>query len=242
MHDRLFCNPAQAEQHCESAKYSPIFPAKSCACCLFSVARISERKCCFPFSAASLSFYLAWRLQKIFRPNRLRSYAALAYTVRWSTAISNLDDHTAQKEAAVFVSCEQFSQQFTEDLEAASHEALFCVSSLSARPVQRMIPLLQRFQHRSGKVQVYLPELAQFRGDIQPRITVNAAALQRAGIPVVFCPNHLPNFCVIDQRLVWHGGLNPLGRMPADESSLRMDAPDMAAELVELLRGMAPSG
>ena len=173
---------------------------------------------------------------------RLRSYAALAYTVRGSTAISNLDDHTAQKEAAIFVSCEQFSQQFTEDLEAASHEALFCVSSLSARPVQRMIPLLQRLQHKGGEVRIYLPEPAQFRGDIQPRITANAAALQRAGIPVVFCPNHLPNFCVIDQRLVWHGGLNPLGRTPTDESSLRMDAPDMATELVEFLRGMMPSG
>lgn len=173
---------------------------------------------------------------------RLRSYAALAYTVRGSTAISNLDDHTAQKEAAIFVSCEQFSQQFTEDLEAASHEALFCVSSLSARPVQRMIPLLQRLQHKGGEVRIYLPEPAQFRGDIQPRITANAAALQRAGIPVVFCSNHLPNFCVIDQRLVWHGGLNPLGRTPTDESSLRMDAPDMAAELVEFLRGMMPSG
>ena len=173
---------------------------------------------------------------------RLRSYAALAYTVRGSTAISNLDDHTAQKEAAIFVSCEQFSQQFTEDLEAASHEALFCVSSLSARPVQRMIPLLQRLQHKGGEVRIYLPEPAQFRGDIQPRITANAAALLRAGIPVVFCSNHLPNFCVIDQRLVWHGGLNPLGRTPTDESSLRMDAPDMAAELVEFLRGMMPSG
>ena len=173
---------------------------------------------------------------------RLRSYAALAYTVRGSTAISNLDDHTAQKEAAIFVSCEQFSQQFTEDLEAASHEALFCVSSLSARPVQRMIPLLQRLQHKGGEVRIYLPEPAQFRGDIQPRITANAAALLRAGIPVVFCSNHLPNFCVIDQRLVWHGGLNPLGRTPTDESSLRMDAPDMATELVEFLRGMMPSG
>lgn len=173
---------------------------------------------------------------------RLRSYAALAYTVRGSTAVSNLDGHAVQKRTAAFVSCEQFSQRFAEDLEAASHEALFCVSSLSARPVQRMIPLLQRLQHKGGEVRIYLPEPAQFRGDIQPRITANAAALQRAGIPVVFCPNHLPNFCVIDQRLVWHGGLNPLGRTPTDESSLRMDAPDMAAELVEFLRGMTPSG
>lgn len=173
---------------------------------------------------------------------RLRSYAALAYTVRGSTAVSDLDDHSVQKRTAAFVSCEQFSQRFAEDLEAAAREALFCVPSLSARPVQRMIPLLQRLQHKGGEVRIYLPEPAQFRGDIQPRITANAAALQRAGIPVVFCPNHLPNFCVIDQRLVWHGGLNPLGRTPTDESSLRMDAPDMAAELVEFLRGMTPSG
>lgn len=99
---------------------------------------------------------------------RLRSYAALAYTVRGSTAISNLDDHTAQKEAAIFVSCEQFSRQFTEDLEAASHEALFCVSSLSARPVQRMIPLLQRLQHKGGEVRIYLRNLRSSGGTSSP--------------------------------------------------------------------------
>lgn len=171
---------------------------------------------------------------------RLRSYAELAYTVRGAVAKPDTDEHVAQKEAAVFVHPEQFLPQFSEDLKAAAREVLFCVPSLSARSVQRMILLLQRVQHQGGNVQVYLPEPAQFRADIQPKIAANAGALQRAGIPVVFCPNHLPNFCVIDQRLVWYGGLNPLGRMPADESSLRMTSPDMAAELMEFLRGMVP--
>lgn len=172
---------------------------------------------------------------------RLRSYAALAYTVRGAVAKPDADEHTAQKEAAIFVRYEQFLPRFSEDLKASAREILLCVPSLSARPVQRMIPLLQRVQHQGGNVQVYLPEPAQFRADIQPKIAANAAALQRAGIPVAFCPNHLPNFCVIDQRLVWYGGLNPLGRMPTDESSLRMTSPGMAAELVEFLRGMVPN-
>lgn len=172
---------------------------------------------------------------------RLRSYAALAYTVRGAVAKPDADEHTAQKEAAIFVRYEQFLPRFSEDLKASAREILLCVPSLSARSVQRMIPLLQRVQHQGGNVQVYLPEPAQFRADIQPKIAANAAALQRAGIPVAFCPNHLPNFCVIDQRLVWYGGLNPLGRMPTDESSLRMTSPGMAAELVEFLRGMVPN-
>lgn len=113
----------------------------------------------------------------------------------------------------------------------------FALPSLSARSVQRMIPLLQRLQHKGGEVRIYLPDPAQFRADIQPKITANAAALQRAGIPVMFCPNRLPNFCILDQRLVWYGSLNPLGRMPDGESCLRMDAPDVAAELTEFLRG-----
>lgn len=172
---------------------------------------------------------------------RLRSYAALAYTVRGAAAKPDPNEHNAQKETAAFVRCEQFPQRFAEDLEAAAQEALFCVPSLSARAVQRMIPPLQCLQHRGGQVQIYLPEPAQFRADIQPRITANAAVLQQAGIPVAFCPNHFSNFCVIDQRLIWYGDLNPLGRTPADESSLRMNSPGLAAELVEFLRGMALS-
>ena len=172
---------------------------------------------------------------------RLHSYAALAYTVRGAAGKSGSGKHPAQSEAAVFVSCEQFPQRFAEDLKAATREVLFCAPSLSARSVQRMIPLLQCVQHQGGNVQVCLPDSAQFRADIQPKIAANAAALQRSDIPVAFCPNHLPNFCVIDQRLVWYGGLNPLGQMPTDGSSLRMDAPDVAAELVEVLRGVMPN-
>ena len=173
---------------------------------------------------------------------RLRSYAALAYTVRGTAEKPESSEQTAQREAAVFVSCEQFPQRFAADLEGATREVLLCVPSLSARSVQRMLPLLQRLQHKGGDVQVYLPEPAQFRPDIQPKITASAAALQRAGIPVMFCPDRLPNFCILDQRLVWYGGLNPLGRMPDGESCLRMDAPDVAAELMEFLRGIMPSG
>lgn len=95
---------------------------------------------------------------------------------------------------------------------------------------------------RAGMCRFTCPEPAQFRPDIQPKITASAAALQRAGIPVMFCPDRLPNFCILDQRLVWYGGLNPLGRMPDGESCLRMDAPDVAAELMEFLRGIMPSG
>lgn len=173
---------------------------------------------------------------------RLRSYAALAYTVRGTAEKPESSEQTAQREAAVFVSCEQFPQRFAADLEGATREVLLCVPSLSARSVQRMLPLLQRLQHKGGDVQVYLPEPAQFRPDIQPKITASAAALQRAGIPVMFCPDRLPNSCILDQRLVWYGGLNPLGRMPDGESCLRMDAPDVAAELMEFLRGIMPSG
>ena len=173
---------------------------------------------------------------------RLRSYAALAYTVRGTAEKPESSEQTAQREAAVFVSCEQFPQRFAADLEGATREVLLCVPSLSARSVQRMLPLLQRLQHKGRDVQVYLPEPAQFRPDIQHKITASAAALQRAGIPVMFCPDRLPNFCILDQRLVWYGGLNPLGRMPDGESCLRMDAPDVAAELMEFLRGIMPSG
>lgn len=93
---------------------------------------------------------------------RLRSHAALAYTVRGSTDISNLDEHAAQKEVVVFVSCKQFSQRFIENLKAAARKAMFCVSFLPARSVHQMIPLLQRLQHKGRNMQIHLPELAWF--------------------------------------------------------------------------------
>ena len=172
---------------------------------------------------------------------RLRSYAALAYTVRGTIGDSNPNTlQPSQTESSAFIELSDFSHLLAQDLDATSKEALFCVPSLSAQSVHRMTPILQRLQHRGVNVQVYLPQPALFRSEIQPKITANVTILQQAGISVVFSQNHLSNFCVLDQHLVWYGGLNPLGRMPAEESNLRIVSPEISAELVDFLRRILP--
>lgn len=172
---------------------------------------------------------------------RLRSYAALAYTVRGTIGDSNPNTlQPSQTESSAFIELSDFSRLLAQDLDATSKEALFCVPSLSAQSVHRMTPILQRLQHRGVNVQVYLPQPALFRSEIQPKITANVTILQQAGISVVFSQNHLSNFCVLDQHLVWYGGLNPLGRMPAEESNLRIVSPEISAELVDFLRRILP--
>lgn len=172
---------------------------------------------------------------------RLRSYAALAYTIRGTIGDSNPNTlQPSQTESSAFIELSDFSRLLAQDLDATSKEALFCVPSLSAQSVHRMTPILQRLQHRGVNVQVYLPQPALFRLEIQPKITANVTILQQAGISVVFSQNHLSNFCVLDQHLVWYGGLNPLGRMPAEESNLRIVSPEISAELVDFLRRILP--
>ena len=165
----------------------------------------------------------------------------MAYTVRGTIGDSNPNTlQPSQTESSAFIELSDFSRLLAQDLDATSKEALFCVPSLSAQSVHRMTPILQRLQHRGVNVQVYLPQPALFRSEIQPKITANVTILQQAGISVVFSQNHLSNFCVLDQHLVWYGGLNPLGRMPAEESNLRIVSPEISAELVDFLRRILP--
>jgi len=62
--------------------------------------------------------------------------------------------------------------------------------------------------------------------------------MQQNGIVVRMSEEECEHFAVIDRKLVWHGGMNLLGRADAWDNLIRIENEQAAAELLEIAEGM----
>ena len=58
--------------------------------------------------------------------------------------------------------------------------------------------------------------------------------MQQNGIHVVVRDEVTEHFAVIDDELVWHGGMNLLGKVDAWDNLMRIQSAQVAAELLEI--------
>ena len=61
--------------------------------------------------------------------------------------------------------------------------------------------------------------------------------MQEAGIDVIMKDEVDEHFAVIDDELVWHGGMNLLGKEDAWDNLMRIKSAQVAEELLELSFG-----
>ena len=58
--------------------------------------------------------------------------------------------------------------------------------------------------------------------------------MQENGIQVILKDEVAEHFAVMDDELVWHGGMNLLGKEDAWDNLMRIRSAQVAAELVEI--------
>ena len=58
--------------------------------------------------------------------------------------------------------------------------------------------------------------------------------MRKVGIEVITKADIDERFAVIDNSLVWHGGMNLLGKEDAWDNLMRINNPEVAAELLEI--------
>ena len=58
--------------------------------------------------------------------------------------------------------------------------------------------------------------------------------MRRSGINVRTTPDEGEHYAVIDRKLVWHGGMNLLGKADVYDNLIRVENEQAAAELLEI--------
>lgn len=159
--------------------------------------------------------------------SRLRTYKKLGYEI-----VSDVSN-TKQKTNMIFDG-KDYYETFARDLIEAEKEIIISSPLLREDKVSKIIELLKPRQEAGIEVTVITqsPDEVGY-GDIID-IYYMHDEMRRAGFYVRIQENENEHFAVIDRHIVWHGGMNLLGKADAWDNLIRLESEQAAEELLEL--------
>lgn len=161
--------------------------------------------------------------------SRLKTYKALGYCV-----VSEVIDNKQQANA--IYDSNNYTEVFERDLVEANSEIVIASPSLRQAKVNRFIRLLKSRQEAGVKVYVSTMEPGDigYEETMEMQFAINV--LKENGIHVYISGDAGERFAVIDRKLIWHGGMNLLGRADDCDSLMRVENSQAAEELVEAFK------
>ena len=158
---------------------------------------------------------------------RLRTYKRIGFQV-----VSGLD---LQKQSvnAIFDSC-NYMDVFERDLVESEQTVVISSPELIQSKIRRLVYLMKPRQEAGVKVTVITLDPDQnlyVSPDFHQELI---ETLQENGINVITKSELPEHFAVIDNELVWHGGMNLLGKEDVWDNLMRIKSVSVAAELLEL--------
>ena len=159
--------------------------------------------------------------------NRLAAYKKIGYCVQ-------SDEVMGKQSANAIYDRGNYTEAFERDLVEAEREIVIASPGLRLRKVERMLFLLKPRQEAGVRVTVVTlhPEASRFDAfeDLQNMLTL----MRESGIEVVLTDSESDHYAVIDKKLVWHGGMNLLGKEDVWDNLIRVESVKAAAELLEM--------
>ena len=131
-----------------------------------------------------------------------------------------------------------YAEQFERDLVEADEDIVISSPKIRADRVRRMIDLTRGRMESGVSITVITmqPESIGYEDTLELEILISE--MKNAGMTVRTTKDEGEHFAVIDRRLVWHGGMNLLGKADAWDNLMRLESTQAAAELMELAEKM----
>lgn len=159
--------------------------------------------------------------------NRLRTYRKQGYQI--------ISKPINEKQAtnAIFDG-RDYTEIFERDLIEADREIVISSPDLRRSKVERIISLLKQRQESGVVVTVITanPDSVGYGNTTELFILIDE--MRKNGISVRETDAECEHFAVIDQKLVWHGGMNLLGKMDIYDNLIRVENEQAASELLEM--------
>ena len=159
--------------------------------------------------------------------NRLTAYKKLGYKV--------LSDYASKKQRAnAIFDRRDYSEVFERDLVEANREIVIASPGLYRNKIERLISLVKPRQEAGVSVTVITldPESIGYGDYIDIHIMIEE--MRKNGIYVRLTTEESEHYAVIDRKLVWHGGMNLLGKADAWDNLIRVESIQAASELMEM--------
>lgn len=161
---------------------------------------------------------------------RLRAYKQIGYDVCGGI--------TGEKQSAdAIFDSESYQPVFQKDLSEAQKSIVISSPAISAPKVHDLISLIKEKQSRGITVTIVTWEADAYGfGDSAFWMQLHEE-MRQAGFYMKLQDESCERFAVIDQEIVWYGGVNLLAKSDAEQSIMRVPSKKIAAELMELTFG-----
>jgi superfamily II DNA or RNA helicase len=158
---------------------------------------------------------------------RLRTYKKIGFRV--------MSDIVADKQNVNAI-CDagNYMDIFEQDLAEAEKEIVISSPDIIQKKIDRLIYLMKPRQEAGVKI-IVITENPE--NNTHGNVMFLQSLIQQmkdVGIIVRFTENETEHFAVIDQLLVWHGGMNLLGKEDVWDNLMRVKDIKVAAELLEM--------
>ena len=165
---------------------------------------------------------------------RLRAYKQIGYDV--CGGISG-EKQTAD---AIYDS-ESYQAVFERDLKEARKSIIISSPAINGKKIYNLITCLKKQQNAGVEVTIvtWEPDAYGF-GDPAYWMQLHEE-MRQAGFYMKLQEESCERFAVIDQEIVWYGGVNLLAKSDAEQSVMRVPSKKIAAELMELTFGTKDS-
>jgi superfamily II DNA or RNA helicase len=166
---------------------------------------------------------------------RMRTYKKIGFSIVSDIANSKQDV------SAIFDSG-NYSDVFEQDIIEAENEIVISSPGITMQKVERLIYLIKLRQEAGVKITVITgnPDNAMFGNAAFAYSLIEQ--MEIVGISVVCSDNRTECFSIIDRSLVWHGGMNLLGKEDIWDNLIRVKDSKAAAELLEMSFGKVGAG
>lgn len=170
------------------------------------------------------------KLNKMYE-KRLRTYRKIGFSI-WT---ENLQDK--QSVHAIFDSG-NYMEKFEQDLIEAEKSIVISSPNIRQEKIERLLSLVKECQENGVSITVITtdPEKIIY-GNVNMCYEL-IREMQNVAINVVKKEEVEERFAVIDDELVWHGGMNLLGKEDAWDNLMRIKNYQVAAELLEIALGI----
>lgn len=161
---------------------------------------------------------------------RLKTYKRIGFTV-WTGEL------TYKQTINAIYDSENYTEKFEQDIIEADKNIIISSPDIRQGKIERLLLLCEKCQERGVKITVITtdPEYIIYgNADVCHALITQ---MKSVGIRVEAKNEVMQRFTVIDDEIVWHGGMNLLGKVDAWDNLIRIKNYQVAAELIEIELG-----
>mgnify|MGYP002520010330 CR=1 FL=1 len=125
-----------------------------------------------------------------------------------------------------------YVEVFERDLLEARKSIVIASPQLDQAKIDRFVGVIAPKVGDGVKVCVIAQSSAVMEYDNEEHLLYMADEMKKAGVEVVLTEEYGNHYAVIDDQLVWHGGMNLLGKEDVWDNLMRTMDPDAAQELL----------